>query len=214
MTAFPTRDLDEWRKVINRIDQISPLISMMLEFETRTGLRNGDVGALKFSDLMVNGVVKRSFTIVQSKGKNMRINRAKKPMTLAAAKEASKISIVVNDELKELIEQIYEYNGEHSLVFQSRHHHAKIGRPITRQYINRVLGKVATEMKLPYQLTTHSMRKTFAQLLIKNKAHVKHISEALGHSSVAVTDLYLRTFDDEAGKFVAKVSLPVNGDLI
>ncbi|NMV27364.1 hypothetical protein HKB23_33875, partial [Vibrio parahaemolyticus] len=58
MPAFPARDLDELEKIIRLMDDINPLISMMIEMEVRTGLRYCDISKLKFSDVMINGVIR------------------------------------------------------------------------------------------------------------------------------------------------------------
>ncbi|WP_432773902.1 tyrosine-type recombinase/integrase [Vibrio parahaemolyticus] len=213
MASLPVRNMQELQTILSMMDQKNPLISMMLEFEVRTGLRNCDVGAITFQQVMINGVVKSSFTVVQSKGYRMRTNRVKNPMSEKAAKQASQLTITINEELADLIKQIHHVNGKHKLMFQSTHHHAKVGRPITRQYINRVLKEIATTLQLPYQLSTHSLRKTFAMMLRKSGADMKHLKEALGHSSVAITDRYIATFDDETSKFVTGISLPLAGEL-
>lgn len=213
MASLPVRNIEEWQTIINMVDQKNTLVSMMLEFETRTGLRNCDVGALRFSDVMINGVIRSSFTVIQSKGYKMRTNR-KNPLSDKAAKEASKLTIEINEELADLIKQIHDVNGHNKLLFQSNHHSAKPDTPISRQYINRLLKQVAVNLGLEYQLSTHSMRKTFALMLRKSGADMKHLKEALGHSSLAVTDHYINTFDNETAKFVRKLSFPLNGEIV
>tara|TARA_Y100000588_G_scaffold127589_1_gene139822 strand:+ start:8531 stop:9184 length:654 start_codon:yes stop_codon:yes gene_type:complete len=213
MASFPVRDKRELQTILAKVDQINPLISMMLEFEARSGLRNCDVRALKFSDVMINGIIKDSFDVVQQKSLRMRMNRPKNPMSEKAAKQASKITIHVNGEMKELIQQIYDHNSKHALMFQSNHHLAKNGNAISIRYVNDVLKRVAADLKLPYQLSTHSMRKTFAMMMLDGGASMKHLKEALGHSSIAVTDHYIRTFDDETKQFTTGISIPTIGEI-
>lgn len=210
MASSPVDDLNVWREIVDRVRQKNPLISMMLEFETFTGLRNSDSGMLKFSDVMINGTVRKSFNVVQSKSYNMRINRKKNPSTKKAAKAAATVTITVNQQLKDLILDIHAINGQHKLMFQSGHHSAKSGRPITRQYINRVLGDIAKDMQLDFELSTHSMRKTFARTLLKTGANIKDISTLLGHGSVATTDIYLNSMDNSAAQAVEALSFPVS----
>lgn len=204
MAAFPARDLDELEQIIRLMDDINPLISMMIEMEVRTGLRYCDISKLKFSDVMINGVIRSSFTVVQSKGFKGRMTRGKSEK---AAKEAARITIHVNAELEELIKRVYLHNGHNELMFQSNHHLAKKGNAISIQYINRAYKRIAMELRLPYQLSTHSMRKMYAMLLLEKKASLKVIKTALGHSNVAVTDHYLRTFHDEAKEYTTGISL-------
>lgn len=198
MPSSPAQNRDELRKIIDMVDDINPLVSAMLEMEARTGLRYSDTSRLKFSDVMINGVVRESFVVVMSKSYNARL---KKGIKDAVAKEKSKITIHVSKDLAELIERIHDINGKHKLLFQSDHHLAGQGKAISIQYINRVLKKVAAELRLPYQLSTHSMRKTFAMLLEKNGAKLTDIRDLLGHSDAKITDHYLRGFIDEKKKF-------------
>jgi integrase len=213
MASFPVRNLQELREVITRMDEISPLISKLIEFEARSGLRYVDLSKLQFSDLMINGTIRRSFDVVQSKPLNSRlkyIERAKAAgkshMTIAQAKQKSKITIHVNDELEELIRKLYIINGAHKLVFQSTHHHAKEGKAISIQYINRVFKRIAVDMALPYELSTHSMRKSFAMMLLDKNASMKVIMESLGQSSLSATEHYINTFHDEKKEFTTDIS--------
>lgn len=215
MASYPVRDTKELQQILAKMDQKNPLISMLLEFCVRSGLRYGDATKLKFSDVMVNGVVRSAFDVVQSKGYNMRRNRTKNPASHKAASTAAKITIHVSEEFKDLIRQIHDFNGKHTLMFQSNHHLAKKGSPISSQYVNRVLKEIAIELQLPYQLSTHSMRKTLAMLLLNDRrATVKNIKDALGHSSIAVTDHYLQTFHDETAQFTTGISIPTVGELL
>lgn len=232
MASYPVRDIEELHNVLQAMDKINKLIRMMVEFEARTGLRYVDISRLKFSDVMINGVIKSSFSVVQSKGYNARISKAiltstnrmreitgdntyqltdteieaAKKAADKYAKEASRVTIHVNSGLAELIHKIYVVNGHNRLLFQSNHHQASEGKTISIQYINKVYRRVAAELGLPYQLTTHSMRKTFAMLLLNGGASIKVVKDALGHSSIAVTDSYLRTFNDEAKEHTTGIS--------
>lgn len=225
MAAQPIVCMKQWQQILDSMDRVSPLISMMIEFESRTGLRYIDASQLKFSDVMKNGKPRDSFDIVQSKSYKMRLRRIekeeasrikeleilagsideaelnKKRDTLAAAmkkkravaKQKSKVTIGVSGELKELIMQIHDFNGNHKLMFQSRHHFAKPDKAISRSYINRALKRVGAEVGVNFDLSSHSMRKTFATLLMNNRVNSKTISKLLGHSSVAITDAYLHS---------------------
>ena len=223
--AQPITCMKQWQEILNSMDRISPLISMMIEFESRTGLRYADASQLKFTDVMKNGKPRDSFELVQTKSYKMRLNRiekeeesrfqelellagsldeselAKRRTKLVAsikkkraeAKQKSKVTVGVSEGLKDLIMQIHELNGEHKLMFQSRHHHATPNKAISRSYINRALKRVGAEVGVNFDLSSHSMRKTFATLLMNNRANSKTISKLLGHSSVAITDAYLHS---------------------
>lgn len=237
MAAQPITCMKQWQQILDSMDRISPLISMMIEFESRTGLRYIDASQLKFSDVLKNGKPRDSFEVVQSKSYKMRLDRIEKEevsrlkeleilagsideveltkkreqLTVAmkkkraSAKQKSKVTIGVGAELKELIKQIYDFNGDYELMFQSRHHLAKPNKAISRSYINRALKKVGAEVGVNFELSSHSMRKTFATLLMNNKVNSKTISNLLGHSSVAITDAYLHSCKND--EIVAATSL-------
>ncbi len=212
-TSFPVQNVDELREIIKRMDEINPLIAIMIDFEARTGLRYVDLSALTFNDLMINGVVRKSFTIVQSKPYNARMKPSLTSHLTPAelkkrekyAKEASKLTVNVNAGLEALIERLYLVNGSNKLAFQSGHHFAKKGKAISIQYINRTLKKIAFDMKLPYPLSTHSLRKSFAMFLLNSGAPLTAVRDGLGQASVGSTEHYLKTFTSTAGEFVSQI---------
>ncbi|UTZ44554.1 tyrosine-type recombinase/integrase [Vibrio campbellii] len=237
--AQPITCMKQWQQILDFMDRRCTLVSMMIEFESRTGLRYADASQLKFTDVLVNGKPRDSFEVVQSKSYKMRLDRIAKNEALALAeidvlassgaftdkeidkkrselaskmkkkrsqaKVDSKVVIGVSDSLKELIMQIHDYNGEYKLMFQSRHHHAKPDKPITRRYVNQQLKLVGQEVGVNFDLSSHSMRKTFATLLMNKKVNTKTISALLGHSSVAVTDNYLHSCRNEQIEVVANL---------
>lgn len=205
MASYPCRNIEELKEVIARLDEINPLISKMVEFEARTGLRYSDTSKVKFKDVMINGVIRDSFEVIQSKTYNARTKRKKNPMSHSEAAQKSKIIIHINDQLRELIRSLFVSNGHQELMFGSSHHFSK-GRAISLQYINRAFKKVAIEMQLPYQLSSHSMRKSFALTLIDGGAPIHVVMEALGHSSLSATQHYVKTFFDQKTEYVKAIN--------
>lgn len=59
---------------------------------------------------------------------------------------------------------------------------------------NNALEKIAEELGIP-RFTTYSARHTFATVLLRNGANLNYISESLGHSSLMVTEHYLKGSD-------------------
>lgn len=205
MAAYPARTKEELVEILERVSDYSPLVKLFIEMEARTGLRYSDLSKLKFQDIMINGVPRESFPVIQSKAFHARMS-GKANMDEATAKAKSRIVVHVNNELAELIRQLHIINGHNKLVFQSNHHHAKEGTAISSQYINRILKKVAGDMKLPFQLSTHSMRKSYAKLLIENGAGLNTIRDLLGHSDSKITDMYLKTFESELKEHATSIS--------
>lgn len=77
--------------------------------------------------------------------------------------------------------------------------------PLQKQNrIHKILGKVNINLKLiaaqlgiEGNLTTYTARHSFASVLKKSGVNIVLISEALGHSDLATTQIYLDSFDNE-----------------
>lgn len=77
--------------------------------------------------------------------------------------------------------------------------------PLQKQNrIHKILGKVNKNLKLlaaqlgvEANLTTYVARHSFASVLKKSGVNIALISEALGHSDLATTQIYLDSFDNE-----------------
>ena len=63
---------------------------------------------------------------------------------------------------------------------------------------NRKLKLLATALGLRGKLSSYTARHTWATTAFHTKVTVGVISNALGHSSVKVTETYLKTFENEA----------------
>ena len=70
--------------------------------------------------------------------------------------------------------------------------------------IHKILGKVnknlkllAADLKVEANITTYVARHSFASVLKKSGVNIALISEALGHSDLATTQIYLDSFDNE-----------------
>lgn len=78
------------------------------------------------------------------------------------------------------------YHESHNLVFTD-----PLGRPLRTDTLRTVFSRIAKKAGLPAGFTPYSTRHTFATLLLQAGLHVKIVSEALGHASVALTmDVY------------------------
>ena len=62
-------------------------------------------------------------------------------------------------------------------------------------YMNLCCKKLASKIGTDKNITMHSARHGFAELARKKKVDVYNISKALGHSSIAITERYLASFD-------------------
>ena len=205
--AYPARDVQELVLILKAIDEINPIVRLLLEFEARTGLRYGDSSRVKFSDVMINGVIKDKFEVVMSK---LYQKRLKAGMSDSMAKNKSTIVIPINDGLRRLIEECQQINSGKKVLFQSDAPRAKPNTAVTIQYANKTLKRVAENLSLPYKLSTHSMRKSCAMMILAADGTVYDVQKRLGHSSLSSTEYYLNTFVDESQKIISKISFDIN----
>jgi site-specific recombinase XerD len=60
--------------------------------------------------------------------------------------------------------------------------------------VNRALKRIGKKLDLPIKLTTYVSRHSFATSLKRNNVNIGIISEALGHSNIQTTKIYLDSF--------------------
>ncbi len=63
--------------------------------------------------------------------------------------------------------------------------------------LNKILRRIANEKGLPIALSTYWDRHTYAQLSLESGASIELISQALGHSDLKTTRIYLKGFENE-----------------
>lgn len=64
--------------------------------------------------------------------------------------------------------------------------------------LNKNLKKIAVATEIDIPLTMHMARHGFSELARKKGISIYDISKALGHSSIAITENYLESFDEDA----------------
>lgn len=79
----------------------------------------------------------------------------------------------------------------------------------TIQSVNRVIHPWRIRAGITKPITFHSGRHTFATLALSAGTPLKVVSDYLGHSSVAQTEVYARLLEDERNRYVGRVGLTV-----
>lgn len=67
------------------------------------------------------------------------------------------------------------------------------------------MKRIAGEIGIDKNLTTYVARHSFSTVLKRSGVSTEYISEALGHSSLATTQSYLDSFEDETKKQYANL---------
>ena len=157
------------------------------------GLRVSDLVQLRFSNLINDNLVfKTTFPIFEKKTRNTR-------------KQKKNRYITINTAVIEAVTLYLEHTSGVSLsdyMFRSQSPNGKsLNRPMTRCSVDRILKGIADDCGLSIQMSTHTLRKTFAyhQMVMSNNDPRKLLllSKMLGHSSVGVTMDYIGITGDE-----------------
>jgi integrase/recombinase XerD len=73
------------------------------------------------------------------------------------------------------------------------------------QMVNKYLYKIAEEVGIDKKVTTYYARHSFATVLKRSGVSPLFISEALGHSSLKTTEIYLDYFEDDRKKEIGEI---------
>jgi integrase len=161
-----------------------------------TGLRIGEVCALKWSDINFNEqVIHIRSTVTRIKNKNGQNELIiDKPKTKASIRDIP-IPVFVCCQLMKVRE-----NSISEFVISD-----KVGFLNPRTYEYRY-HKILDDCNIS-QINYHALRHTFATRCIEANGDVKLLSEILGHSSVSITmDLYVHPSDESKRKQIEKIA--------
>ena len=157
-------------------------------FLVHTGLRCGELQALKWSDIDF-----ANETVTVSKNLSMIVNRDRKPgqkhrnAKIKGTKTASGNRIVPLNEkavhaLRSL-QQIYRMLGVHSdSVLVSRN-----GKVLSNAQLRCVLDRVLRKANIDKPFTLHQLRHTFATRTLKAGVPISVVSKWLGHANISTT---------------------------
>ena len=165
-------DIQDYLKYKNQRDYVLFIVGVT------TGYRAGDLVILKVRDIK-EALRRKEFTILEGKKKNSKNIRKKniKPRIVELIPEVAKI---LKDYIKD--KKDYEY------VFQSR---KGINKHIGVQAVSNILKEAAEYFGL-YDITAHSMRKTYAyKIYVESGYDIVSVKELLGHSSIEETKRYI-----------------------
>jgi len=180
---------DREQRILNR-DEIARLLAAapsrykaLLATAIFTGLRQGELLALRWDDVDREGCVIRVRTALDRRGQRLR------PKTRNAIRD-----VVLMPALAELLaahRRASEYASAGDYVFASR-----VGTPLCWRNLSPRALEPALQTAGLAPLRWHDLRHTFAALLITQGASIAFVSRQMGHGSSEITlRVYVHVFD-------------------
>ena len=68
--------------------------------------------------------------------------------------------------------------------------------------INFQLGRIGKKLELPFSLSFHLSRHTFATNALNNGMRIEHVSKLMGHQDIRTTQVYAKILNEELDKAV------------
>lgn len=126
------------------------------------------------------------------------------------SRKTSEIQVFLVNKAKEIIQKwgnkpelpdSFIFKGLYENVDPVRRH-ALVHQEVKQ--CNKIMKRIARNIGINFNVTTYVARHSFATVLKNSNEPVAFISEAMGHSSIAVTENYLKSFQLEKRKDAAK----------
>lgn len=177
-------DAVELKSVLDQLTKIAPRVALLIEFMSLTGLRIGELLALRYCDydkekatININGTLQYFY-------KNGSDTKRGTPKNMYSVRDIS-----LDNRCVKILNTIITDNKRQSLWFKGYEEQgyiftAKRGNPYDMQYINKLLKQVHIEGK---HLTTHIFRHTHISILAELGIPLKAIMQRVGHNDPATT---------------------------
>lgn len=188
--------IEQFSLFYNNINNDLLKLPVLIAFHT--GLRVGEVSALKWSDVDLDkGMLSVNYTMIHNKG----------GLELISPKsDSSKASVTLTESLLVELKKVKKDHNLHKLQHKINIEYVvgKLdGGPLSPNYITKAftkeLKKINAKLKdtLPV-ITFHGLRHTHASILYASGANSHEISKRLRHSRVSTTDdIYIHLTEDK-----------------
>lgn len=120
-----------------------------------------------------------------------------------AQKDGKQRRVKLSPQLQEIINRYAAYQAPSEYLLPSPftkhlYHRDVESCKVLISYMNKMLKRIATELEIPINLSTHVARHTFAELARQHSGDIYGISKALGHTTIQITEGYLKHTDQKA----------------
>ena len=175
-------------------------------FLLNTGLRLSEFAALDKSDIDFENkcvFIHKNFTVERNRDEKGELTGSITQSIAESVKTRSgNRKVLLNKNALDAAKELVNLRPDKEYLVTAR-----TGNRATPYCIEKTFKSILKSCGLDGDRTVHSLRHTFASILIKNNVDAKTVSELLGHSSVKVTlDIYTHIFADQ--KLNAVNSIP------
>lgn len=169
---------------------------VLLDFAT--GLRQGELLALDWKNIdLQNKTIKVTQTVkevyIYADNENKHIETIfQSPKTTNSIRE-----IPIPDNIVNMLTNIKTKEG---LLFCDN-----LDNPLKAKRIFDFWKKLLTNCNIPYK-KFHSIRHTYASMLLKNGVDIETVAELMGHTAISITQIYLHSTDNQKQSAVNKLN--------
>lgn len=189
--------IEESRRIYDYNNKNVYRLGELVPFLIFTGLRIGEAIALEWKDIdYKNKTITVNKNVVEVKSKETGKYILEKQDSTKT--DSSTRIIPISNNAMECIKNLKEINGDKKFIFASQ-----TGQYISPSNFNRMFRGIQKALNYEVTLGLHSLRHTFATLMLNNGIDVKIVSELLGHSNVSVTyNIYIHTIQSQKIKAI------------
>lgn len=171
---------------------------ILILLDMATGLRQGELLALdwehidlKKKELSIDKSVKEVYTYDDDIHKHIE-TIVQTPKTLTSFR-----TVPIPDELINMLNNIENKTG---ILFADENGNYLKAKNISYQW-----KKILKECNIPHK-KFHSIRHTYASMLLKNGVDIQTVAELMGHSAISITQIYLHSSDKQKQEAVNKIN--------
>lgn len=173
-------------------------MELLVLLDLATGLRQGELLALNWEDidlsnktLTVNKSVKEVYIYEDEN------NRHIETIFQVPKTQNSFRTISIPDVLISVLKKEKNKNG---LVF-----HNADGKPLRAKNVSYQWKKILADCNISHK-KFHSIRHTYASMLLKNGVDIETVAELMGHSAISITQIYLHSSNNQKQDAVNKLN--------
>ena len=195
-TTKDTYTEEEYKEIIQAVLKKINYTKLGILIGLYTGMRIGELCALKFEDIDINN---KKINVTKTLQRIYDPTQPDKPtkIQITSTKTANSTrAIPITDEMAEILTKMNNGNETYILTGTTKYSEPRTFRRKYTEFMN----KIGIQ-----PLKFHSLRHTFASMNIENGADIKTISQILGHSDIDTTlKVYTHTSEKQKMKTIEK----------